>query len=864
MDKSVSERQKIWDDFLRIWPLEKLATMSLQEFTAVNTGESFCNWLEKKTEDIGSIWGGSAFKFGVYERLDKEPKESKSGRMFSEDYGWLEKYGNTHEEAYTKVREHIVDIATNAKAGNLEAIDDIDFGSATKWKIAFLYQDQTHPTILPIFKSELLKLILDNPPASVSECHKAILQTHAHRDILELGSELFTRIETQLELLATPEKAKEYLDNSESYSLIKDATKYIAGYATEEGYHLALTMTGNKAVIYIEPCLSENFIKSESLIIEEYEPGRSRNSNISANAPRLSQGNAMLKITVPTMAQLTKICNEYTQQSQGVFSQMENNNSPKEKQQSPSAAAPLNQIIYGPPGTGKTYSTTAEAVKLAEPAWYEETKTNVFDEQAFRKLVKARYDELINQGRIAFTTFHQSFSYEDFVEGIRALTDEDKETISYEVVDGIFKQLCTSASVDIQNETKQEIELSGRKIWKMSLGDTRSNEDHIYDECTENNYVLLGWGQDINFTDCSNRQEVKEKIEDHLDTELKKNDYAITSVNQFKNEIKIGDIIIVSDGNHKFRAIAEVTGDYEFLADDNRDEYQQLRKVKWLRHYSPSLPRERLFKKALSQMTLYQLRPSTVDLSKLSALLNQSESSAGGHLPHVLIIDEINRGNLSRIFGELITLIEPDKRQGGEDQRTVILPYSKEPFSVPNNLYILGTMNTADKSLAQLDLALRRRFEFIELLPQPELLSDVTVFGVKVSDILNIINQRIEVLLDRDHAIGHSHFWPLKTADSQLEKEKLIGTIFKKRIIPLLQEYFFADWERISWVLNDVDKALSAQFIHLENTGLPLNTLFSSSVVEEINDRRYRINEEAFTNPDAYIGILPSQALSDD
>ncbi len=525
---------------------------------------------------------------------------------------------------------------------------------------------------------------------------------------------------------------------------------------------------------------------------------------------------------------------------------------------------PLNQIIYGPPGTGKTYSTTSEAVKLAMPTWYEETKTKVSDEREFRKLVKAKYDELINLGRIAFTTFHQSFSYEDFVEGIRALTDEDKGTISYEVVDGIFKQLCTSASVDIQNETKQAINLNGRKIWKMSLGDTRSNEDHIYDECSENNYVLLGWGQDINFTDCSNRQEVKEKIEDTLDIELKQNDYIITSVNQFKNEIKIGDIIIVSDGNHKFRAIAEVSGDYEFLADDNRDEYQQLRKVKWLRHYSPSLPRERLFKKALSQMTLYQLRPSTVDLSKLSALLNQSETSTGGHLPHVLIIDEINRGNLSRIFGELITLIEPDKRQGGEDQRTVILPYSKEPFSVPNNLYILGTMNTADKSLAQLDLALRRRFEFIELLPQPELLSDVTVFGLKVSDILNIINQRIEVLLDRDHAIGHSHFWPLKTADSQLEKEKLIGTIFKKRIIPLLQEYFFSDWERISWVLNDIDKPSAAQFIHLENTGLPLNTLFSSSVVEEINDRRYRINEEAFTNPDAYIGILPSRALSDD
>jgi len=180
---------------------------------------------------------------------------------------------------------------------------------------------------------------------------------------------------------------------------------------------------------------------------------------------------------------------------------------------------------------------------------------------------------------------------------------------------------------------------------------------------------------------------------------------------------------------------------------------------------------------------------------------------------------------------------------------------------VPSNLYIIGTMNTADKSLAQLDLALRRRFEFIELLPKPDLLVDITVFNIKVSDILDIINQRIEVLLDRDHAIGHSHFWSLKKVENEAERESLIGTIFQKKIIPLLQEYFFSDWERISWVLNDIDKSKPAQFIQLENIGLPINELFSNSVVEEINDRRYRINEAAFSNPQSFIGILPNAAL---
>lgn len=523
---------------------------------------------------------------------------------------------------------------------------------------------------------------------------------------------------------------------------------------------------------------------------------------------------------------------------------------------------PLNQILFGPPGTGKTYSTTEEAVKLADPEWFSKLTSKSDADIDLRNAIKSKYDHLVNQGRIIFTTFHQSFSYEDFVEGIRALSDEDKGDLRYEVVDGIFKQLCASASVKVQTDLEKSINIAGKSVWKMSLGDTKGNEEHIFDECKENNYVLLGWGQDIDFTGCVNRLEVKARLKEFQEVEVDKNSYELTAVNQFKNDIKIGDVIVVSDGNHKFRALAEVTGDYEFLNTEKRLGYQQVRRVKWLRYYSPSLPKERLFKKALSQMTLYQLRPTTIDMSKLSGLLEQTDVGTGMPLPHILIIDEINRGNLSRIFGELITLIEEDKRQGGDDQRTVMLPYSKESFTVPNNIYILGTMNTADKSLAQVDLALRRRFEFIELRPKPELLSDVSVFDINVSDILDTINQRIEVLLDRDHAIGHSHFWPLKKLASKSEREAFIGIIFQKRIIPLLQEYFFSDWERISWVLNDLDKPTAAQFIKLQNTGLPINELFSSSVVGEINDRRYCINKSAFSNPEAFTGILPKVTVA--
>ena len=166
--------------------------------------------------------------------------------------------------------------------------------------------------------------------------------------------------------------------------------------------------------------------------------------------------------------------------------------------------------------------------------------------------------------------------------------------------------------------------------------------------------------------------------------------------------------------------------------------------------------------------------------------------------PYVLIIDEINRGNISRIFGELITLIEDSKRQGADDALSVTLPYSKDDFSVPDNVYIIGTMNSSDRSLTGLDIALRRRFTFIEMPPKPEFLTGVEVMGLDIRKLLEVINQRIEVLLDRDHCIGHANFMTLQKDPSLTN----LAQIFKQKIIPQLQEYFFDDWSKINMVLN--------------------------------------------------------------
>lgn len=515
----------------------------------------------------------------------------------------------------------------------------------------------------------------------------------------------------------------------------------------------------------------------------------------------------------------------------------------------------LNQILYGPPGTGKTYSTTWRAVSLADPEWYFELEEQDLDPDDQRNVTKERYDELVSEQRIAFTTFHQSFAYEDFVEGIRAKTDKETKQIYYEVESGVFKQIAKKAGNTIKSEKFEGLSNSP-KIWKLSIGEVKERE--FRKNCFDNSEARIGWHKtgDLN-VDYDNRTLVEKSYWDSL----KK---AQSSLNCFANDILIGDVILCLKSESSIQAIGIVTSDYKY--DENakglNQYYPHVRSVKWIARGMNLniLPLNNNYK--MVPQACYELfRFNWDDLLNEVKKQNQYQflklvtQKAVDKENYVLIIDEINRGNISRIFGELITLLEPDKRKGGTDAREVILPYSKEKFSVPSNLYVLGTMNTADKSLAQLDLALRRRFDFIELLPNPELLDDITVYGIAMSEILTVLNQRIEVLLDREHTIGHSYFWSLKGLDSDDEREIELGNIFKRRVIPLLQEYFFSDWERIGWVLNDPSKHNSEQFVQTREITPTVSELFHSSITG-LNDRRYHINKTAFNNPESYKKIL--------
>lgn len=431
----------------------------------------------------------------------------------------------------------------------------------------------------------------------------------------------------------------------------------------------------------------------------------------------------------------------------------------------------LNLILYGPPGTGKTYNTVIKAVEIIDGKTYNN----------YNECLK-RYRELMDKGRIAFTTFHQSYGYEEFIEGIKP--DFDSDEIKYKRVDGVFKKFCNAAREIKQTKSdKQELIKSNATVWKISLDSAGRKGFEFHNKCLDDSYIRVGWDSD---------EDLSLVVDDGK-----------VSAERFIDDMEIGDIVLSCWSQSEIDAIGVITGDYEWH--DNEPRLKRFRKVKWLRTWRT---REKYNIKALnqgknlSQQAVYRLQIPIDDIIKVlnedPQEVKQNKIEYDYDNPYVFIIDEINRGNVSKIFGELITLIEPSKRLGADEWMTCTLPYSGEKFGVPKNVYILGTMNTADRSLVQLDAALRRRFEFEEMMPKPELLG-VTKDGIDLIKLLTEINRRITARLDREHQIGHSYFMKLgknSTVDD-------VQGIFKKNIIPLLQEYFFDDYESIRSILSE-------------------------------------------------------------
>ena len=487
-----------------------------------------------------------------------------------------------------------------------------------------------------------------------------------------------------------------------------------------------------------------------------------------------------------------------------------------------------NTILYGPPGTGKTYNTVMYAVAIIENKKLEEIKKENYTE------VIDRYNKYKEDGLIEFTTFHQSYGYEEFIEGIKPVihSDEEDETdIQYEVVPGLFKKFCDIAGKPILRKEKCDIGINeSPTIWKISLGG--SGENSTRTECMKNEHIRIGYdeyGREI--------------------TNLFKGAAGRHILNYFINDMSIGDIVMSCYDCNTVDAIGVVTGEYEWH--DEYPEYKRLRKVNWI----VKGIKENIIKinngSRLSNPTVYKLR---MDLSDVMEIIEKYSKNTieveEKKKNHVFIIDEINRGNISKIFGELITLIEPTKRIGQTEGQKVRLPYSQKLFGVPNNVYLIGTMNTADRSIATIDTALRRRFNFKEMLPDEEVLDGIYVEYVSIKDIFIKMNKRITVLFDREHTLGHAYFLPLKDAPTI----EALAIIFENSIIPLLQEYFYEDYEKIRMVLGDNQKDREdKQFITIEENDY--NDLFGDIDYDFDEMSTYKINSFALTNIEAYRSI---------
>jgi hypothetical protein len=454
---------------------------------------------------------------------------------------------------------------------------------------------------------------------------------------------------------------------------------------------------------------------------------------------------------------------------------------------------PTNLILYGPPGTGKTFSTAEEAVRLCDGSV-----------PASREELKARYEALTEAGQIGFVTFHQSYAYEDFVEGLRPVTGQEDGTASdgggfrLEARKGIFREISALAEQARKSTGRSGgYDLRGRQFFKMSLGRAGA-EDHIYDAAIEGDYIVLGWGGEVDWSDP--RYEDYQAIFDkwnEIEPGTKGNSGNISQVWRFRGSMREGDVVIVSEGNSHFRAIGEIAGPYYYEPTGERT-YNHRRPVRWLLVLDEALPIETIYDGALTMQSCYLLKDAKLKKEALSRLLpsdTPAETSAPDQF--VLIIDEINRANISKVFGELITLIEPDKRLGESNELRLKLPYSGDTFGVPANLHIVGTMNTADRSIALLDTALRRRFRFKELMPNPDLVPN-DVEGIDVKRLLQTLNDRIEYLFDREHQIGHAYFLGCGTKES-------IDEVMRAKVIPLLAEYFYENWERVREALGEIE-----------------------------------------------------------
>ena len=666
---TTEEMKELYREFRETWPLERVKTMAIEEYTLAKrkatdgSEDPFTYWIESRLEQQGSIWGGSAFKFGIYSRDNNTFRENRLGRMYTEEYGWYDRYGRTPEQAFEAVRHQVVNVIEAAQSGDLDRVEGVDLGTAYKWKIAFHYQpDIDNPIIVNIFNLKSLSYLSGIESKKISDHQRAIvsrLDTVPGETVFEKARTLWASFQQAQvpEIIDTRDNRKESLNTiyygppgtGKTYRVLKfleERSQEILANQEKEPirildpharyWHLAPGQGGRLwEDLRTHNRLGYEWCGMDHGDLKKVDSGIPHAAIIRRFA-EVKEGDFFAVISGRKLWGLARARHDYDfrKASSEAFDFQTVEVDWIKKFDIP--------VLLN---TSQTMTFCRLDYGLRWDSFQEELENKGFQFVETQKKDSASQSRSSSKTHL-FATFHQSYSYEDFVEGIKPVmsdetTDEEKTELRYEIQPGVFMNACTHA-------------------------------------CQQAGFVDLA--------------------------------AAIKADKQARRE---------------------------------RFENAQ---------------------------------------------------------PFYIVIDEINRGNIANIFGELITLIEPDKRLGSENEVILDLPYSKVKFGVPRNLYLIGTMNTADRSVEALDAALRRRFAFYGVYPNPDVIEQPDSLDIDLQELLIAINARLEQVLDRDHTIGHSYFMGIKDSEEPLDA---LVEAFRRRVVPQLQEYFYNAPERLMSILGD-------------------------------------------------------------
>jgi hypothetical protein len=772
------KRNELWNEFLKAWPADRIPSMRLEEYIQIGGKDTFAYWIEAKMESLGSIWGGSAFKFGIFQ-VDPSRKERafEAHAMYKTDgeYAWYTRYGETRDEAYNTTKQLILNVIEAVRNNNLEAIGPMKMGRAIKWKIASLYQDHETIPITPIFDKKGLRVAADWPTGRVSTYQlmeklkemrgtapfwefydQSVAKWHASKPKTEKSpAPLQNPIRYWLYAPGAGGKFWESFYREGVMAIGWDELGDLAKYSTRDDITTALQQEyGNgessKAndskgcwsfVSEIKPGdvifakIGRDRIIGRGVVTSEYrhEPGRESFTNV-RNVEWQAKGEWKLteenKFALKTITEVTRFPDfvKHVLDLTGGEADLSEDNEMEEEALTPS----LNLILYGPPGTGKTYSLQTGYIPKykALPIKSDEPRPIAFDQYNWLTIIMATLSLLGEKAKVGEILEHPLF---------------------------LAKATALGRSTNLRSQIWGTLQTYANPNSK-NVNYVRRLEPYVFDKLDDANWILLpDWKEaDPEALELANRW-----------TEL----------------------------NRKGSSLPAMSAEdrYVFVTFHQSYSYEDF---------------------------IEGIRPETVDgelqYNARAGIFKRicAKAKADPTQKYAIFIDEINRGNIAKIFGELITLIEPDKRceydaQGNLLNKAieVVLPYSGDRFGVPANLDIYGTMNTADRSIALLDIALRRRFRFQEVAPDPDIIKGEDGNGnipdgeggtLNLRVILDSLNKRLLMLRDRDHLLGHSFFVNCLTLEH-------LQDALRDQIIPLLQEYFYDDFGRIQKVFRDVD-----------------------------------------------------------